>query len=434
MWPFADRTAPLRGFVCYRGPIPPRPEQVLALASGPIEASRHEPTNPPAPWEATFTHPQWGEAVVSPPPGDLVLTLEPTMFGGSGLTDHERAQAMATERLLQVAVTSAERRVLRGRKHLLRWLHLLMSLGGLVALDRDSGVLWSPAMIEDELAHDADLDIASLFSVHLVPCADQPDAVCWLHTHGLDRVGAFDVDILRPSPAVWMVGSRAIRALAFAAIEGEVTPSTARFSLGLPEGDVAFVPAEVFQRTAAVENTALRTPDAEHGGRRAVVCDPRRRLTSLWQRPRPSRFLSTATDDAVYGFSATTGIVVAERAQATAPVLARLMEEFAGTGLVALVSVPQAAISSGRARQDWLRVVAFDADTIRGVPWGGTRLVGGATAEDEREVPREQVLDWVMASPAGVIVPHDLSPARRLRESGWPGGPYAQTLKTPTAP
>jgi hypothetical protein len=425
MWPFTDRAAPLRGLVCYRGPIPPPIEHVLALAAGAIDASRHGPTDPPSQWAVGLTHPQWGEAVVSMPGGDVVLALERDIFGGSALTERERDLATATERLLEVTVTTPERRVLRGRKHLLRWLHLLMSLGGLFALDSDSGVLWSPAMLEDELAHDADLDIASLFTLHAVPCAEQPDDVCWLHTHGLDGLGAFDFDILRPSRAVWTMGARATRALAFAAIEGETTPSTARFALGLPDGDVAFVPAEIFQRTAAAEDAALRTPDAQHGGRRAVVCDPRGRLASMWRTPRPSRFLSTAGDGALYTFSQASGIVVADRARATLPVFRRLIDEFAGTGLSPLASVLQPVVDAGGATQAWIEVTAFDGNAMHGVPWLGKRVAGGPTAGDQREIPLDQILDWAIGSPVGLIAPHDMSPARRLRESGWPAGPFA---------
>ena len=35
------------------------------------------------------------------------------------------------------------------------------------------------------------------------------------------------------------------------------------------------------------------------------------------------------------------------------------------------------------------------------------------------------VSDWIVASPAGPMTPRNLSAARRLRESGWPGGIYA---------
>jgi hypothetical protein len=145
----------------------------------------------------------------------------------------------------------------------------------------------------------------------------------------------------------------------------------------------------------------------------------------MWRRPQPSRFLSTAGDGALYSFSQASGIVAAERARATLPVFRRLIEEFAATGLSPLASVPQPVVGAGRATQAWIEVTAFDSNAMRGVPWLGKRMAGGPTVADQREIPLEQILDWVIGSPAGLITPHDMSPARRLRESGWPGGPFA---------
>ena len=64
-----------------------------------------------------------------------------------------------------------------------------------------SELFWSPAMLDDELAHDADLDVEALYTIHASTTTAARSRVYWLHTHGLEALGAFDIDVLRPSPA-----------------------------------------------------------------------------------------------------------------------------------------------------------------------------------------------------------------------------------------
>jgi hypothetical protein len=416
MWPFRDTSTPLRGAVCYRGPLPPRLEQVLALAALPVTAVRGAaPTDGVSPWALELSHPLWGDATVTSPDVDVRGGFEDGGFAISGFTAVEAADASRAERILLVTATTPERRVLRARKHLLRWLRLLMALDGLAAFDLDAGVTWAPARLDDELAHDADLDVASLYTVDAVCGPIDPDRVTWLHTHGLEGIGAFDIDILEPSPAAALfLGSTPLRALAFAALEGDVMPTTRSFPLGGPDGDVALVPADTFQRTAAPEHAALRVADAAHAGRRAVVCDPAGRFSSA--RPRPSRFLATATDDAYYSFSVAACAIVAARAAATLPVFRELHRELAGPDSRARVKrYDPPGHSKGGAQARWLTIATFGTDTVAAFAEDGTL----------REFPFDDVADWGMATPAGLISPQDMSAARRLRESGWPDGRFA---------
>ena len=58
------------GDVCFRGPLAPRIEQVLALASATqdVTASRADvPAGLDSPWAVRLTHPTWGDAVVTSP-------------------------------------------------------------------------------------------------------------------------------------------------------------------------------------------------------------------------------------------------------------------------------------------------------------------------------------------------------------------------------
>ena len=127
-------------------------------------------------------------------------------------------------------------------------------------------------MLDDELAHDADLDVEALYTIHAI-YDDQTSepSFYWLHTHGLDELGAFDIDVVRPSPLLAHNAADPLRALAFAALEG-VTPTTTGFTLGTPGGIVDFVPADAFDANAAPEDAQLRSHD-EFARR-----PPRRRL------------------------------------------------------------------------------------------------------------------------------------------------------------
>jgi hypothetical protein len=45
-----------------------------------------------------------------------------------------------------------------------------------------------------------------------------------------------------------------------------------------------------------------------------------------------------------------------------------------------------------------------------------------------------EATDWIVMSPAGPMTPRNLSAARRLRESGWPGGPFGDLVKASKNP
>src|SRR5690349_21808766 len=128
MWPFLDKPTEHPGVVLYRGPIGPPREQVLRLASGDVTIVDASPPDVPHHWAVGLSHPAWGDALVVAPrelavPGDDVIR-----WGTHNLTAAERELAGHAEIPLVVFVTTPECDVLRARKHLLRWLHLLMGL------------------------------------------------------------------------------------------------------------------------------------------------------------------------------------------------------------------------------------------------------------------------------------------------------------------
>jgi Protein of unknown function (DUF4026)/Uncharacterized protein conserved in bacteria (DUF2314) len=435
MWPFLDKPVVQDGDVCFRGPLAPRIEQVLALASATqdVTASRADvPAGLDSPWAVRLTHPTWGDAVVTSPRNAPVPNAELIRWGTPALTDGEREAVGRAEVALLVQATTPERSVLRARKCLLRWLHLLMRLDGLVAVDHASGVFWSQAMLDDELAHDADLDVESLYTIHAIydDKAAEPEYY-WLHTHGLAELGAFDIDVVRPSPLLANNIGDPLRALAFAALEGSVTSSTEFFTLGSPGGVVDLVPADDFNAKAAPEDARLRTHDEFHAGRRAVVCEPRGLFSLFRRRPIPSRFLSNVDGHFVVNFSTASSQLMAGRACKTIDVFQALLAEFGPGGLPngLKIGYPTASDPTGREHL-WFEVHGFEGDrvdaTLMNQPFDVPSLQQGQRGSHALA----DVSDWIVSSPAGPMTPRNLSAARRLRESGWPGGPFAEMLRS----
>ena len=105
-----------------------------------------------------------------------------------------KATARRGHAAVSVHIQARQKHVLRDRKRLLFWLRALMRSDGAVATDNASTMFWSEAMLEDELAHDADLDVESLYTIHAVQASADHTRVAWLHTHGLEELRAFDVD------------------------------------------------------------------------------------------------------------------------------------------------------------------------------------------------------------------------------------------------
>ena len=367
MWPFLDKPTVHPGVVLYRGPIGPPRQQVLDFASGDVTVVDADPPDVPHHWAVGLSHPTWGEAMVVAPqelavPGDDVIR-----WGTHNLTAAERELVGRAEIPLVVFVTTPERDVLRARKQLLRWLHLLMALDGLVAMDMTSELFWSQAMLDDELAHDAALDVEALYTIHAV-YEDVDDTGS---SSGCTRT-AWKPSALRhrhPASVALALGSGrgSIRALAFAALEGLVTPTTTGFHLGSPGGVVDFVPVKTFDASAAAADVNLRDPEPPHGGRRAVLCEPRGLFGFLRRRPIPSRFLEQVEDEVVFNFTRTASALMAERARATLPVFDRLVAEFGGTGLPAAVKIayPTASDPTGREHL-WFELHGIDGERLDG--------------------------------------------------------------------
>jgi hypothetical protein len=416
MLSFLQRDLPAAGRVLFPGRIPPPVEQFsAAFAQATITAAAKTPDRV---WAAQYTHPAWGTAEIAalrqscPLPAELVDVA-------FSLSDDEKARARKGEAALAIKLRARHEHVLRDRKGLLFWLRAVMEVGGSVAIDDVSLLLWSQAMLDDELAHDADLDIESLYAIHAVQDSQDSTRVNWLHTHGLEQLGAFDFDILQPSAMFVANCGDPMRALAFAALEGSIAPDFDRFRLIHPGGEVRLVPADRYQAEALPEHRSLRESDSAHSGRRSVLCEPVGCIFGRWRsRPEPSRFLAQVDSEGfVVPFSTSATNLISERASQTFGLFRDLKEEFSSFDLPALVKLGYEVEGGSPTDREYMwftvhRVLDCQVDaTLVNVP----HRVPSLTAGQREEFPLERLTDWTILSPEGPMTPRNISAARRLR-------------------
>lgn len=406
------------GRVLYPGSIPP-PLSGLAGLNGRVTKSDLK-TSEGQLWAVEITDARWGTAriVCERQPCPLPAPLIDVSIN---LSDSEKADARRGEATVSVRVQHKHKHVLKDRKALLFWLRALMEPDGVIAIDGTSTLLWSRAMLDDELAHDADLDVEALFAMHAVQDPADPRRVTWLHTHGLEELGAFDMDVLEPSPMFVANCSDPMRAAAFAALEGTIQPDTERFPLASPGGEVRFVPVDRFHTDAAPAHQQLRDQDDAHSGRRAVICEPVGGLLARWRsKPVPSRFASRVSGGGMMSpFSTSATTLMAARARQTLDVFRRLGDEFSELGLPRIVKLAYDVDNGqpGDREHLWFEVHGiFDSHvdaTLANAPFRVAALKEGQRGEYDLA----RLTDWAILSPEGQMSPRNISAARRLREN-----------------
>ncbi|MBX3318106.1 MAG: DUF4026 domain-containing protein [Phycisphaeraceae bacterium] len=393
-------------------------------------------------WSLLLTHPHWGEADVSMMrtptlPPQLVIDLTPGMTGG------DRALLATCTGSLSVRCPAKTQHVLRDRKNMLRFVHALAEtiaatpgVSGAIGADHGSEQFWSLDALRDEMAHDADLDVQHLFIIHAVE-GKKPETSDWVHTHGLDKVGGFDFDILAPSQEMLGAMDTATRALAFSVIEGEVRPDTARHTFAYPDGDVRFVPVGEFMRNAAPEHRALRDLSENHAENRSVICEPapegksvRGMLSKLGgSRPRPAlAFQRKESDGMVFAFSNKASELMAARAVATLPVLRAFMEEFGdlinpgpdlqGLGVLMKMGYKVDDADSDTDREHmWFEVHGVGERTVDATLLNQPHGIAGMNQGDRAEHPIELLTEWSIMTPGGAITPQSLGHIRTIRRN-----------------
>lgn len=405
------------GSVLFRGSIPPRPDDFQHLTRQGITVRALEHGND-VHWQLALAHPRYGNATLfcmreagRPPKVLLDWARE--------LVPSEKELAATGESRVILHMEASAGDLLRDRKNLLWFLRQIMADDGVVAVDHLSTRFWSRGALDDELCHDGDLDIESLFAVHIV--TEDGERASWLHTHGLAGLGVFDFDILNPcSDLLGIGGTDVLRAIAFAIFEGGPQMIGKTFPLQSNGGMVRFVDAHTFDRRAAAAYRKIRDdPDGTHTENRAVVCDPPGRLLGRWlDRPTPARRLSAQLGDQfMASFSTAASQLMAQRARQTYSLFRNLRDELAEFGLPAIVKLRYGEDEAGESGEHmWFEVHELHDDKIDATLLSRPFYVNMSKG-DRGLHPLERITDWSILTPAGLITPRNTTLARMVREN-----------------
>jgi uncharacterized protein YegJ (DUF2314 family) len=422
------------GSALFRGRWVSRPEDFAGLAGHGVAVGA--PTRlPEGGWTAPLEHPTWGQATlvalpdVPLPPG-LLVAHDPR------LTEEEKAAVRACG--WSVAVTAEPRtgNVLEDRKDLLRFLHAALGHEGVAAVDHGAQAFWSREGLDAELAHGAELDIDAVHTLHVVT-PDEPGPggaevrPGWLHSHGLQGLGAWDFDVLDPDPGLLAHAHDLTRALAFAAVEGRLDADGQAFPLVAGEA-VRGVPARAFRDQAApAAHPGWRADvDAEHLEGHLVVCEPTARGWLGWlaggrldrltggDRPRASRFLQgPLPEEVLIQFSDSATDLMARRARQMLPLFREVATELIRLDLPALVKLGYPVDGGDLHDREhlWFQVHAFDGDAVEATLLNQPYRVARLRAEERGRHPLELLSDWAIFTPVGQVNPRETRALRFLQ-------------------
>ena len=420
-----QRAAAGVGAAYFRGTVQPRLGEFAFLADHGVTV------RPAADDEASadLSHPQWGTARLTIPRQPLPVP-RPMIVHDARLDAAERAEAVLGRSGVFVRVEGDRGDVLRDRKRLLRYLNAVMGDDGLVAFDATASRFWPRAALADELAHDADLDIDALFTVHAVTGDDdlaaegtgtRGPACRWYHTHGLAEIGHFDFDVVRPHQS--LVTGRChdfARAVAFAVVEGKVQRSTESVRI-CSGGPVRLVDVAEFNRRASAADRSARDADDFHNRDRAVLCDVatggklRRKL--LGTPARPSRLLMADQGEFMVFFPNAATELMAARARQTFGRFRALWAELAELRFKPIVKLGYRVDGGGPTDREhlWFEVHAADDDGVDATLTNAPHRVAALQMGDRGRHPLERLTDWALIGPTGMVTPRDTRPARTAR-------------------
>ncbi|HPF38146.1 MAG TPA: DUF4026 domain-containing protein [Phycisphaerae bacterium] len=403
------------GGVFFRGRAVPRPQEFAFLKQhgmnvGLVKGSTH------ADWEIRVRHPQWGNAEIRPEK----TRLAPLMIDHDwSLLEGEKEEARAAGVGVRVKISATRANLLADRKNLLRFLRAIMGDDGVMAMDLMAYRLWSRDSLDDEVAHDADLDISQIFAIHAVQ-ADNGGPVRWFHTHGLGEIGFFDFDILHPDESVVSGGGDLSRSIAFAIAEEAVTLQTADIKLIHPNGHLAFCPVDKFHKSAPASETRVRDADEYHMERRAVIVEPTRGFFGRFRRrPRINQFLTRPLPaNPVIAFTGDATNLMASRARNTYGVFRRIWEDLAELELPMIVKLGYPVDNGADDEREhlWFQVHAAKEATIDATLANTPYNVSGMKEGDRSEHSVELITDWTVMSPIGNINPRQQHVYRLIRE------------------
>jgi hypothetical protein len=432
MFSWLEKDIPIAASILFRGTWPCTREGFYPLRERGIEVTdRETPTD--GIWAIKLKHPQWGEAVAMAlrdfplPPKDLI-------DWDANLTSAEKEEFKACGTAISMTMTSRRNHLLRDRKCALQFMNLLAGEEGVGGVDHLSGRFWSKNALKAETAHDADVDVESLFTAHLVvngaepkpetddllaDDAEEKPVTRWFHTHGLAEIGLFDFDILNPSNSAL---HQTVNAIAFAILEGKLKKGGSA-ELFSKSGQIVAVPVKEFMAKAAPEWTTIRDdPQKTHVEDRVVLCEM---ATSRWfgrvpSQMRPAKSLrDDFPDDTLIAYSNEATELMAQRARATYSVFRELRREVGEIELPCLVKIGYQT-DGGRTPSDrehlWFQVHEareneVDA-TLVNEPFAIKRLKQGQRAVH----PIDALTDWQILTPHGSVNPRSVGAVSLLRE------------------
>lgn len=414
----------LTSVVFFPGTLPLRAENFAYLSELGVQV-RNGDAPPGAKWMLELRHHEWGKAKLAclkaglPPfPPDIVRL-------SSRLTDQEKQTIRQATNGLWLTMEESSGHVLRDRKNLLRLGNAICGTDGLAVIDTLAMAIWTPPALQDELAHGADLDVEDIYALHCITEGakgeDEPPTV-WAHTHGLQEIGRFDFDLVRPSAEA--LGSRTdfVRAIAYAVLEervqldGEAAPIVRNAPL------VKFVSAARFEASASGPGVAeyKDAVDDYHRKKHGVACDDEKRgiLVKFLGRGklRPSTLASgDFPDGMLINYSDAAGDLMAERAQKTLAVFAEWKEEFKEFEPTCIAKLKFRTAGGGH-ELPW-----FEVQSVRNAKLDATCLndpyaIKGLSKGHRAEYGAEQVSDWMIILPFARLSPRAMAMARRIRE------------------
>jgi len=408
----------------FPGAVPPRAEEYAPLAAAGYELER-SPTKPGEAWVLGLKHSRWGKALfaqafpIRPPPRPLLAMM-------AGLTADDCTRIAACGSGVSVFVEGEPgENSLRTRKRFLHYLRLMLAGSGVAGVDDLSHRFWTTTALDEELAHDADVDVEALYTWHCLvgDQADEEPATpappLWLHTHGLQEIGHFDFDVIRPDGELLTHKVDLLRAIACAIVEGELELDGDALHIAEPGYVVRAVDSGRFVRENGSAHGDWRALlDEEHLRGHAVLCEPAARgLSTIWKRScQPSRFLSTGPEVGMVHFSKTSTDLMALRARATWSLLRALHQELEGLECQSLLKVGIPTDRDPALREHmWFEARALRDSSSTGElivqPFDVAHLRQGASVE----LDVGELTDWMIQTPVGPLTPRDLTRLRVLR-------------------
>jgi len=409
---------PLFGSVLFRGELPPQPDEFLFLEGLGINVKVH-PGASRTSWKMDLVHPEWGSANLiceddlKPPPKEI--------FRFSFIPKADIEAAESGKSILMLEMNSRYEHLLRDRKMMLRFLRAVMGDDGLVAMDNLCGRVWTREQLDDELCHDADLDVEDIINLHVI--AEEKNKVFWLHSHGLKEIGYFDFDIIDPCDEVMSNSWDLARAIAFHILEGTIQPNTPLFELVHPRGNIQMVEMSRFLACAEPQYKAKIQGflDDYHIQRHSVICEPGGTFIGrLFGRSavRPSVFLSKSVpENPMFSFPNAASDLMAERARKTYPLLRSLREEFTEFGFMYGVKLGITTDDGQNKEHMWFEVHEMFDDNIDATLLNQSYNVSGIKEGDRGRYQIDQISDWFIMTPVGMVNPRSTAAAHMVREN-----------------